>query len=340
MPPRFISETAEENSFEKESFENAEITETLSSQSKLKENTKFTLLSINEVPDYAKEDSITTGYRKQLDYRGCVLSMFRLHNETVNIWTHLLGFVVFFCLMLDNLVRPQQHIRDFVDYAATTFQLVTYQACMLSSSLFHTFLCHSAKVKTAWQELDHACILIAMFGTYIRIIINNFNCFPSIRLLHLILVTLLFGSVLYLKYSPASSNTKVSLPLFFSVAIYSVAPFTHWIHLSQEIENSNVDSTMICWMFLPFILGAIGVLFYISHFPEVAVPCGCVDFYGASHQIWHVLIFSGMVSWYYLSCWVSTTRPETCKLVSHDGTNDGYSSLLNCSLAQILDIDC
>ena len=127
MPPRFISETAEEKSFEKESFENAEITETFSRPSKLIEDTKFTLLSINDVPDYAKEDSITTGYRKQLDYRGCVLSMFRLHNETVNIWTHLLGFVVFFCLMLDNLARPQQHIRDFVDYAATTFQLVTYQ---------------------------------------------------------------------------------------------------------------------------------------------------------------------------------------------------------------------
>ena len=127
MPPRFISETAEEKSFEKESFENAEITETFSRPSKLIEDTKFTLLSINDVPDYAKEDSITTGYRKQLDYGGCVLSMFRLHNETVNIWTHLLGFVVFFCLMLDNLARPQQHIRDFVDYAATTFQLVTYQ---------------------------------------------------------------------------------------------------------------------------------------------------------------------------------------------------------------------
>ena len=115
---------------------------------------------------------------------------------------------------------------------------------MLSSSLFHTFICHSEVVKAAWQEMDHACILIAMYGTYVRIIINNFQCFPMVRLTHLSLVTILFASVLWLKYKPRSGSSKVSLPMFFTVALYSVAPFGHWIQLSPSLENSNVDSTV------------------------------------------------------------------------------------------------
>jgi len=295
---------------------------------------RIKLLHVNEVPEYAQEKDIKTGYRDSLDYMGCIGSIFCLHNETVNIWTHLLGFVFFFYLMVINLIQPQPHIRDSPDHLATIVQLVTYQACMLSSSLFHTFLCHSAQVKRTWQELDHACILIAMFGTYVRIIINHFQCFPLVQLSHLSVVFLLFGSIFYIKYSPWTSSTKVSLPLFFSVALYSVAPFGHWIHLSFSIENSNVDSLMICWMFFPFLLGAVGVLFYVSHFPESMAPLGQVDICGASHQIWHVLIFSGMVSWYYLICWVATTRPTSCNLTCPVSWSD--SMLLNSTVAQLL----
>lgn len=310
----------------------------------------YKLLSVADVPDYAKESSITTGYRSPLDYQGCFRSIFWLHNETVNIWTHLLGFFFFFGLMVDNLTRPQDHIRDLADYWATATQLMTYQACMISSSLFHTFLCHSAVVKTTWRQMDHACILIAMYGTYVRIIVNNFQCFPMVRLAHLSLVTVLFGSVLWMKYKPRarSGPSRVSLPMFFMVALYSVAPFGHWIQLSPSVQNTNVDSTMISWMFFPFLLGAVGVIFYASHFPEALVPCGCVDLCGASHQIWHVLILSGMVSWYYLSCWVSTTRPLTCTLAedvscpvspswcSMATLETPGASLLNSSFAQFL----
>lgn len=94
------------------------------------------LLTVHDVPDFAKEISINTGYRSVcLGYQGCVQSIFSLHNETVNIWTHLLGFVFFFCLMVRDLVWPQGHIRDKTDYNATLLQLVTYQVQTVSCHL-------------------------------------------------------------------------------------------------------------------------------------------------------------------------------------------------------------
>merc|ERR1719347_818321 len=41
------------------------------------------LLCVEEVPVYAREIAIATGYRSCLDYPGCIRSIFRLHNETV-----------------------------------------------------------------------------------------------------------------------------------------------------------------------------------------------------------------------------------------------------------------
>ena len=89
------------------------------------------LLTVEEVPDFLKEISITSGYRACTGYHGCIKSIFKLHNETVNIWTHLLGFVFFFCLMVRDMVWTQEHIRDQADYNATVLQLVTYQVNLI-----------------------------------------------------------------------------------------------------------------------------------------------------------------------------------------------------------------
>ena len=88
---------------------------------------EFQLLNIQEVPDHHKEISITGGYRQRLDYKECICSIFWLHNETVNIWTHLLGFFFFFSLMLKDALWVQDHIRDVTDYGANLLQLITYQ---------------------------------------------------------------------------------------------------------------------------------------------------------------------------------------------------------------------
>ena len=91
------------------------------------ENEEFKLLKVQEVPDHHKEISISGGYRQRLEYKDCLWSIFKIHNETVNIWTHLLGFLIFFSLMLRDALWDQEHIRDVTDLAASLLQLITYQ---------------------------------------------------------------------------------------------------------------------------------------------------------------------------------------------------------------------
>ena len=91
------------------------------------EHQQFKLLKVQEVPDHHKEISIFGGYRQRLEYKDCLWSIFRLHNETVNIWTHLIGFLIFFSLMVRDALWGQEHIRDVTDLAASLLQLITYQ---------------------------------------------------------------------------------------------------------------------------------------------------------------------------------------------------------------------
>ena len=115
-------------------------------------------------------------HRRRLGYGDCFRSVFSLHNETVNIWTHLLGFLFFLVLMVKDLVWAQDHIRDTADYGATALQLLTYQACMLASSLFHTLSCHESGPR--WLSLDQASILLALYATYAKFLLTQLSCWP------------------------------------------------------------------------------------------------------------------------------------------------------------------
>ncbi len=54
------------------------------------------LYHYHEIPVYFQFNKyIKTGYRKHLSFSWCLRSLFKVHNETGNVWTHLLSFVFF-----------------------------------------------------------------------------------------------------------------------------------------------------------------------------------------------------------------------------------------------------
>ncbi|XP_057767183.1 heptahelical transmembrane protein 2-like [Salvia miltiorrhiza] len=62
------------------------------------------LLKYEELPEYLKDNEfITDHYRCEWPLKDVVRSVFTLHNETLNIWTHLIGFVIFLGLTVISL---------------------------------------------------------------------------------------------------------------------------------------------------------------------------------------------------------------------------------------------
>ena len=89
------------------------------------------LLKRSEAPEYVREFAITSGYRKKLTYQGCLQSWFWIHNETVNIWSHVGGFLFFaYFFIYHSIFAPNQI--TLWQLAPMLLQLLSYQVSVIS----------------------------------------------------------------------------------------------------------------------------------------------------------------------------------------------------------------
>lgn len=78
-------------------------------------------------------------------FRACFKSVFRIHTETGNIWTHLLGCVAFIGVACYFLSRPSIEIQLQEKIVFGAFFLGAI-ICLGMSFAFHTLCCHSETV--------------------------------------------------------------------------------------------------------------------------------------------------------------------------------------------------
>ncbi|KAK8543241.1 hypothetical protein V6N13_136230 [Hibiscus sabdariffa] len=86
-------------------------------------SSSYELMSYKELPEYMKDNEfILNYYRVNWPLKEAFFSLFRWHNETLNVWTHLLGFVLFLGLTLTNLVQVP-HVSDLLAFFTRSFPM-------------------------------------------------------------------------------------------------------------------------------------------------------------------------------------------------------------------------
>ena len=90
------------------------------------------LLKITEVEDiYRHNPFILTGYRDRTSIVGCLKSVLVLHNETINIWSHFLGFLFFVGLFCQDILWliPQEEPSEvtYSDFVVLCTLIICYQ---------------------------------------------------------------------------------------------------------------------------------------------------------------------------------------------------------------------
>lgn len=99
------------------------------------------------LPEWMQDnDYLLHGHRPQINcWKTCLKSVFRLHTETGNIWTHGLGFMIFVALSLYHYFWSPWKT-NATDNIVFGIYFIAVTSCLAFSTIFHTFSCHSHEV--------------------------------------------------------------------------------------------------------------------------------------------------------------------------------------------------
>ncbi|KAL5706714.1 Heptahelical transmembrane protein 4 [Ranunculus cassubicifolius] len=100
---------------------------------------KYQLVEYHSLPAYLRDNEYIIGhYRSEWPLKQVLLSIFTLHNETLNVWTHLIGFILFLSLTIYTAMElPKmvdlhslQHMLKRVDLHKMQSELLTCLSSM------------------------------------------------------------------------------------------------------------------------------------------------------------------------------------------------------------------
>ncbi|KAI8898681.1 hemolysin-III related-domain-containing protein [Globomyces pollinis-pini] len=134
-------------------------------------------------PEYMKDnDCILTGYRVDYSYPQSWFSLFQCHNETGNVWTHLLGTLLFLGLIIYTWFAPIHELATMEERLVLTIFLVLHCYTLLCSSMFHLHLCVSEEAFKFWGCLDFSGISASIGGGAISIMYFLLHCDGGMRI--------------------------------------------------------------------------------------------------------------------------------------------------------------
>nr|XP_040570507.1 progestin and adipoQ receptor family member 3-like [Lepeophtheirus salmonis] len=259
----------------------------------------YRLYKIDEVEEYNRSNPyIRTGYRGNLDWTDCLKSIFAFHNETLNIWTHLFGFFIFVGLFVREILFPDPNVH-FGDWMILVGIIVSYQATMILSALFHVFSCHSKSVSQNCLSLDLLGISLCLLSTYLSGIYYAFYCDLFWRNFYLTTVGGIFIIASAAQLWPKITQDEYAfyrIGLFTLWALYGFLPTIHWAYLKGI--NDMMVYALLPRIFLMYGICGLALFFYVSKMPERCLPPGIVDIIGHSHQWWHAFIFLALLFWH------------------------------------------
>ncbi|KAK3991509.1 mPR-like GPCR protein [Cladorrhinum sp. PSN332] len=216
------------------------------------------LLLNTHVSTWYTDSFILTGFRPVThSVKFCFESLAYLHNETVNIYSHLIpasGAVVLAALV------------------AWYFRVTFPKATRSDRLIFEIYLATS------------------ILGSFISGIYIGFYCEPRLQVLYWSMIGGLSVVTGFVVINPRMQTPQFRLLRTLSFIATGLSAFAPIIHAASVFPYHHLDKQAgLRYYYIEGVIVLVGVVFYISRFPEAWKP-GKFDVWGASHQIFHVLV--------------------------------------------------
>ncbi|XP_053200056.1 adiponectin receptor protein 2 isoform X1 [Scomber japonicus] len=283
------------------------------------------------LPDWLKDnDYLLHGHRPPMpSFRACFKSIFRIHTETGNIWTHLLGCLFFLCLGLMYMFRPNMSfVAPVQEKVVIGIFFMGAILCLSFSWLFHTVYCHSEGVSRIFSKLDYSGIAFLIMGSFVPWLYYSFYCSPQPCFIYLMVVCILGLSAITVsqcdffatpQYRGVRAGTvrqrwdqylfsfkalhqafrclgfsihrlSSCSGVFVGLGLSGVVPTLHFV-ISEGLIKATTMGQM-GWLLLMATLYITGACLYAARIPERFFPGKC-DIWFHSHQLFHILVVAG-----------------------------------------------
>ena len=180
--------------------------------------------------------------------------------------------------------------------------LISSIICLTFSSVYHLLRDISNNYHKILSKFDYAGISILIAGSCYPPYYYFFYCSQNLIIIYLSFISI-FGLIVFfytlLSDSHLSKNRRIRGILFLIFGISAGIPIIQMTFFKNTIKGYGLGPKILNWFFggLSYIIGA---LLYINRFPEKYFP-GIFDFYGASHQIFHIFVIIGVIFHYIAS---------------------------------------
>ncbi|WOK95602.1 hypothetical protein Cni_G04309 [Canna indica] len=124
---------------------------------------RYQLVEYHSLPGYLKDNEYILGYyRSEWPLKQTLLSIFTIHNETLNVWTHLIGFFLFLALTIYTAMKVPtvvdlhslQHLPDVLRKADLQKLQSELVACLPSLPHLSDLQRLKVELKTSFASLD------------------------------------------------------------------------------------------------------------------------------------------------------------------------------------------
>ncbi|KAI9312692.1 hemolysin-III related-domain-containing protein [Dichotomocladium elegans] len=262
------------------------------------------LLHYDELPvPWRNNEHIHTGYRFLSTPAQCWHSLLYLHNETGNIYTHLVGFVVFLGLGVYELFYSSL-LTDAPGIDRVIFGIFFIAACkcLMCSTVWHTLSgINDYAMFKRYACLDYVGISVLICASVILFEYYGFYCHDQWRNTYMLGTgTLAVAGIImpFMEWFDRHDMRWLRISFFIALAASAAVPIFHLYTAvgAQTLFSwlTPVSKSISCYL--------LGVVVYGNQWPEAFWP-GKFDHIGHSHQLWHLFVCGGI--WYHYTAAVS-----------------------------------